>query len=72
MARAWASKTMVEDAVSTIVIIFNETGTLPDDLKKACTDGIQNATFGQVQYFYSELAKRCPQALKSFVVAKTE
>ncbi len=66
MARTWNSYKDAEAAVETVVQIMDQTGTLPPELVEAYKQSMAKTRPGMIQYFYTGLAARCPEALKYF------
>lgn len=66
--RIWNSYAEVETAVSTVVKIHGETGSLPEPLVKAYNENLQHARRGIVARFYEKLAQAqdAPELLRYF------
>ncbi|NLH62476.1 MAG: hypothetical protein GX452_13840 [Ignavibacteriales bacterium] len=64
--RVLASYAEAEMAVQTITTIMKETGKIPEVLLQSYRETLKYSYKGVVQKFYSELAKKCPEALKYF------
>lgn len=72
MARVWAGKTDVDQAVDTIAKCIEETGIVPEALVRAYWTSIERSSHGLVQRFYERLAEKCPKALGYFAEKPVE
>lgn len=72
MARVWAGKSDVDQAVEAIAKCIEETGIVPEALVRAYWTSIERSTHGLVQRFYEKLAAKCPKALGYFAQKPVE
>jgi hypothetical protein len=66
MGYRWKSKTDVDETVVVIMNSLDEQEMLPQWLMRTIQTSIDDSDPGYVKYFYEELEKYAPQALKIF------
>lgn len=70
MPQKWRSIEDGADAARTVKMIYETTGTLPEELVKSYKKIFNSVKPGVTAAFFEALTKECPEALKFFTKSK--